>query len=239
LELYIPGSGLVVYGGSFQQSGGQLYVSSTLWNSNYCSISGGSVYASNIMVGGILSVSSNAMVLNPGMFQFAGELQVSYGAVENLGAMLLSSNSVIEFTGADRVSFLNSAAKNWNRTCSLTVSNWNGSTNGGGSDQLLFGNNSSGLTPAQLLQVVFVNPAGFPPGAYPAEMLATGEVVPAQLPMLLSSRNRNGFILNWSGGFVLQSATNVQGPYSDVTNATSPYTNSSFQFPRQFFRLRH
>jgi hypothetical protein len=178
------------------------------------------------------------MVLNPGMFQFAGALQVSDGAVENLGKMLLSSDSVIKFTGADNVSFSNSAAMNWNQTCSLTVSNWNGSTNGGGSDQLLFGNNSSGLTPAQLRQIVFVNPAGSPAGAYPAQMLATGEVVPAQRPMLLFSRNPNGLILNWSSGFVLQSATNVQGPYSDVTNATSPTTNFSFQLPQQFFRLR-
>src|SRR5262249_25109778 len=148
------------------------------------------------------------------------------------------SNSAIEFTGVDRVSFLNSAAMNWNQTCSLTVTNWNGSTNGGGSDQLMFGNTSSGLTPVQLRQIVFVNPAGFPGGAYPAQMLATGEVVPAQRPMLLFSRNPNGLILNWSSGFVLQSATNVQGPYFDVTNATSPYTNPGFQLPRQFFRLR-
>jgi len=102
----------------------------------------------------------------------------------------------------------------------------------------MFGNNSSGLTPAQLRQMVFVNPAGFPAGAYPAQILDTGEVVPVQRPMLLFSRNPNGLILNWSSGFVLQGATNVQGPYSDVTNATSPYTNLGFQLPRQFFRLR-
>jgi len=190
------------------------------------------------MDGGFLSFSSNAMVLNPGMFQFAGTLQVSYGAVENLGTMLLSSSSVIEFTGADRVSFLNSAAMNWNQTCSLTVVNWNGSTNGGGSDQLLFGNSGSGLTQAQLLQIQFLNPAGLPARLYPAQLLASGEVVPAQPPVLLSSWNRNGLILNWSSGFVLQSAMNVQGPYSDVTNANSPYTNLGFQLPRQFFRLR-
>jgi hypothetical protein len=103
---------------------------------------------------------------------------------------------------------------------------------------LFFGNSGSGLTQAQLLQIQFSNPAGFPAGLYPAQLLASGEVVPAPRPVLLSSGNRSGFILNWGGGFVLQSATNVQGPYSDVTNATSPYTIPGLQLPRQFFRLR-
>ena len=120
----------------------------------------------------------------------------------------------------------------------LTVSNWTGLTNGGGADQLLFGNNSSGLTQAQLHQIQFANPAGFPAGVYPATMLGTGEVVPTLWQVLLTSPNRNGFVLNWSGSYVLQSATNVEGPYSDVTGATSPYTNVSFQLPQQFFRLR-
>jgi hypothetical protein len=232
-----PPFGNQTFEGEFFQTGGQHWVANTLSNSYYA-LWGGSLCASNIVLAGTLSVSNSALILNPGLFQFAGTLQLYGGSVENLGQMMLSSNSVIELMpGSHKVSFLNSSAAAWSNGVALLVINWNGSTNGGGSDQLIFGNSSSGLTPAQLLQVVFVNPAGFPPGAYPAQMLATGEVVPAQLPMLLSSRNRNGLILNWSGGFVLQSATNVQGPYSDVTNATSPYTNISFQLPRQFFRL--
>ena len=59
--------------GALEQSGGDLYVSNTLKISDYYSISSGSLHASNIFLAGILaSASSNALVLNPGMFQFAG-----------------------------------------------------------------------------------------------------------------------------------------------------------------------
>jgi hypothetical protein len=203
-------------------------------------LSGGTLSASNIVLSGTLSVSNSAVILNPGLFNFGGNLQLFNNANENLGQMLLSSNSLIDLEpGTHTLAFLNSSPVAWNNGFTLTVSNWTGSTNGGGSHQLLFGNNSSGLTPAQLHQIQFANPSGFPAGVYPAQMLATGEVVPApQPPTLLSSRSRNGLVLNWSGGFVLQNATNLQGPYSDVTNATSPYTNLDFKLPQQFFRLR-
>jgi hypothetical protein len=223
----------------FFQTGGEHRVNNTLSDYDQYLLSGGTLSATNIVLRGILSVSNSAVILNPGLFDFGGELELFDNVNESLGGMLLSANSSIDLeNGAHTLAFQNSSSLAWSNGWTLTVSNWNGSTNGGGSDQLMFGNNSSGLTPAQLRQVVFVNPAGFPAGAYPAQMFATGEVVPAQRPMLLSSRNRNGLILNWSSGFALQSATNVQGPYSDVTNATSPYTNFSFQLPQQFFRLR-
>ena len=46
-------------------------------------------------------------------------------------------------------------------------------------------------------------------------------------------------ILNWQGNFILQSATNVTGPYTDVLGpvVTGPYTNT-FGSTQQFFRLR-
>ncbi|MGO9480145.1 MAG: hypothetical protein ACLP7I_19730 [Limisphaerales bacterium] len=46
-------------------------------------------------------------------------------------------------------------------------------------------------------------------------------------------------ILNWQGNFILQSATNVSGPYTDVLGpvVTGPYTNTVGS-TQQFFRLR-
>jgi hypothetical protein len=44
--------------------------------------------------------------------------------------------------------------------------------------------------------------------------------------------------MSWPSGWILQSATNVAGPYSDVTGATSPYSYNTTQAPQQFFRLR-
>ena len=48
--------------------------------------------------------------------------------------------------------------------------------------------------------------------------------------------NGNKFVLSWSGGSLLQ-ATNVTGPWTPVTGATSPYTNIILAAPRMFFRL--
>jgi hypothetical protein len=46
-------------------------------------------------------------------------------------------------------------------------------------------------------------------------------------------------ILNWQGNFILQSATNVSGPYTDVLGPVviGPYTNTMGS-TEQFFRLR-
>jgi hypothetical protein len=56
------------------------------------------------------------------------------------------------------------------------------------------------------------------------------------LPVLSLTPAPGAVILNWSGSFFLQSATNVTGPYTDVTN-TAPYTNST-SGKQMFFRLR-
>jgi hypothetical protein len=59
-------------------------------------------------------------------------------------------------------------------------------------------------------------------------------------PTLSITPDGNNVILQWSGAFVLQSATNVTGPYSDVVPAaTSPYTNATAAPPQTFFRLRN
>jgi hypothetical protein len=55
-------------------------------------------------------------------------------------------------------------------------------------------------------------------------------------PVLSINPAPGAVILNWSGSFTLQSATNVTGPYTDVTS-TAPYTNST-SGARMFFRLR-
>jgi hypothetical protein len=55
-------------------------------------------------------------------------------------------------------------------------------------------------------------------------------------PVALSIQVSAGsLIFDWPFG-VLQSATNVVGPWSPVTGATSPYTNSPSE-PQQFFEV--
>ena len=59
-------------------------------------------------------------------------------------------------------------------------------------------------------------------------------------PNLAPTRSGNNLVFNWPGGFTLQSASVVTGPYSDV--AAAPLQTYSYDIttgPRQFFRLRN
>jgi hypothetical protein len=55
-------------------------------------------------------------------------------------------------------------------------------------------------------------------------------------PVMTNSILSNYVVISWSAG-ILQSATNVVGPYNDVLGATSPYTNTP-ALPMKYFRLR-
>jgi hypothetical protein len=156
----------------------------------------------------------------------------------------MGSDSGINLAGNSAIlRFADSHTNSWASQLSgviprLMVYGWNGSTNGGGTDQLAFGSSGSSLTSSQVSQIRFINPNGFASGTYPARILSNGEVVPTSRPALSVQNNKTNLVMSWPGNYTLQSSTNVAGPYSDVSNATSPYTVNVHQFPMQFFRLR-
>src|SRR4030095_13089296 len=116
----------------------------------------------------------------------------------------------------------------------LVVANWNGNPSGGGAEQLKFGTSQSGLTTQQLSQIQFQTGSNF----YSAKILNTGELVPDRLtsPKVTFSKQGNNLVLTWPSGWTLQNATNVIGPYFDISGATSPYTYDTTLRPQQFFR---
>jgi hypothetical protein len=90
--------------------------------------------------------------------------------------------------------------------------------------------------------------AGFQPsqaGTYSVIVRNTANSVNVQvatltdIPVLNASTFSSNFVLNWAGTFILQSATNVSGPYADITLGYNPFTNPlSPGEPKRFFRLR-
>ena len=68
----------------------------------------------------------------------------------------------------------------------------------------------------------------------------TGQVAAIGLiPVLGIYPDPSGAIMKWSGQFMLQSATNLSGPYYDLPGALSPVTNAPTpEDPQSFFRLR-
>jgi len=233
--------------GSFNQSGGAFVVSNLLTITGYRDLmiryygsyafTGGTVTASNINIAGdwIIGDGITPRITNPGTCSLSHTLQIG-NAVEQLGRFILADNATINLaSSASRLSFANSSTQTWPSAARLIVANWNGNPSGGGAEQLKFGNNQSGLTPAQLSRILFQIGSSF----YSAKILSTGEVVPNQQigAPIACSRQGNNLVLTWPSGWSLQSSTNVIGPYFDISGATSPYSYNTTLAPRQFFRL--
>lgn len=239
----------------FVQSGGSHVVSDTLSlnGSAMYQFRGGTVSAPNMVLSGNFSYPpAQFFVLGAPAFTVTNQnITMQGGAIvmedsrQQFGRLTLSGDSGVNLAGASAIlRFADSHTNSWlgsmpGGSPMLTVYNWNGSTNGGGADQLVFGSSSSALTTSQLRQIRFIDPAGFPPGTCPARILSTGEVVPIPAPMLSFQFTGTTLQISWSGNFVLQSSANVAGPYTDVANAANPFSVDVTQSPMQFFRLRN
>jgi hypothetical protein len=236
-------------GGTFNQSGGALVVSNLLDFGGsrdtggrvifgHYTFTGGTVTASNINLTGVWIIGDGSVnrISNPGFFRLAHTLQIN-NAVEQLGRFILASNATINLAGNPSwLTFKNSSGETWGAGATLVVTNWNGTPGGGGAEQLKFGSDRSGLTPAQLGQIQFQ----IGTNSYSAKILDNGEVIPDQVirPTVTFSTQGNDFVLSWPSGWSLQTATNAAGPYSDVQGATSPHTNNMTLDQQRFFRLR-
>lgn len=174
-----------------------------------------------------------ATFTNTGVLNLGGTISTELPDVE-LGQVQLATNASIAFGDSyfrPLVRFANSSAVGWIAGALLTITNWSSS------DHVFAGSDASGLTASQLAQIQFSNPAGFSLGNYGARLLSTGEIVPAGQPTLQSARYGSALVLTWPTGFQLLSATNVSGPYTPVSGATSPWTNL-FSKPQEFFRVQ-
>ena len=81
-------------------------------------------------------------------------------------------------SGDSVIAFADSSGQSWTSGQTFLLLNWTGSLSGGGTDQVLFGSDASGLTGGQLGQITFRDPDGLGAGDYAAQILGTGEVVP-------------------------------------------------------------
>lgn len=126
--------------------------------------------------------NSATITLNGGTFATGGLSE--HGATNNtagIGALTLQSTSIIDMgAGSSIVAFADSHLASWAGT--LSIYNWSGTpVTGGGTDQLYFGNSSSGLTSGQLSEVAFYSDNGITALGV-AQILANGEIVPIAVP---------------------------------------------------------
>jgi len=237
---------------SFFQTGGSHLIQNRLSIDGIYHLQGGILNASEIGidVDGMLSLEGGTVANRPPVTMDLGAIAVQ--GQNNVGKLrVLISGALSRFSdgpaysvldlqsGNSIIRFLDSHDVDW--TGRLSITNWTGAMPGGGTDQIFFGTSSQGLTASQLQRITFANPAGFAAGNYPAQILATGEVVPDdRRPSLNYSRASNGLQFSWNNNsYQLLSSTNVAGPYLPMSpEPSSPYS-VSFSGPQRFFVLRN
>ena len=221
----------------FEQSGGVLKVG-RLGVYVDSSHHGGELIVTNISLGAMFTDTGAGTLTHHGLIEITSSGRwFARAGVQQLGALRIYNWGGVSFPSdnASTLHFATSSAMGWTSEATFTVWNWKGSFAGGGMHQLRFGEDANALTPAQVAQIQFENPAGLW-GNFPARILPDGEVVPAPT-RVVSERRSTDLRLYWPPGFVLQSSTNVNGPFEDLANALSG-SPVHFTDPVRFFRMR-
>ena len=181
--------------------------------------------------------NSSNLVLNGGALQTG----TSTGFSDTMGTLTLSADSVFELVATAHImAFSASNAVTWNGNL-LTVNGWTGTGGSSGTaGEIFVGNNSSGLSSAQLAKFRFT---GYAPGAV---QLSTGEVVPTAAPAITSATTASstygtatsytitgsntptsynatglptGMSLNTATGFISVGSTTAAGTYTITISA--------------------
>ncbi|MDB6121748.1 MAG: hypothetical protein JWQ71_741 [Pedosphaera sp.] len=148
-----------------------------------------------VNTGGTLLLAAANQLNTAAPMTLAGGIFNTGGFGNQSGTLKLTAASQFDMgAGASVIKFAASSAVAWTAGTTLTVTNWNGSINGGGSDQLVFGTTSAGLTAAQVNQVKFINPPGFAAGTYSAKILSSGEVVPIAVAPSITIQPQNQMV---------------------------------------------
>jgi hypothetical protein len=111
-----------------------------------------------------------------GFSDVMGSLWVAADSAIDLGA---SAGGILSFAASQ-------SADDWGGT--LSIIHWDGLLSGGGFEQIRFGTSDAGLSASKLARISFIDPAGLPPGSYPAvfSTLNPGEIVPVPEPAALT-----------------------------------------------------
>jgi fibronectin-binding autotransporter adhesin len=175
-------NGLNTFTGATTVSGGTLTLSSASGGAL------GSTTSVTVNSGGTLLVSANnqinnaaTMTLAGGTFRLSGA-QEGTTAATGVGALTLSSNSVIDLAGTSLLHLAASNGQTWTGT--LSIYNWNGTLKtGGGAEQLLLGTTNTALTQAQLNAISFYSDSGTTfLGTGGFATVGNGEIVPVPEP---------------------------------------------------------
>lgn len=185
-------TGANIYNGATKVLGGQLDVGGSGINSSTQVFVKDSTL--NLTAGNVLNNTADITLENARL--------ITNGNAETTGALAIVGNNQLDLVSVGNViRFADSSDVVWNST--LAILDWTGLSTGGGSDQVFFGTDATGLTASQLGKITFVNPTidgNAQTGIYSANILASGEIVagaliPEPSTVMLGSLGAIGFAL--------------------------------------------
>jgi hypothetical protein len=218
---------------------------------------GGELVVSNILLGAaatfacrdvVIKQSGTLTLTNASLYSGSnsvqlGPLRLATGGSTNSWLYMVSPSSIVNFA--------KSSAKAWSPEPMLIIEGWSGSLYGGGSHQIVFGNDSNALSSTQLAHIQFHNPAGLTNGMYPARILSNGEIVPSvggALPANMALQSQPGGMqvkLQGEAGrtYSIETSTDLMhwAPWTNVVNSTGTMTvtdTESTNYPARFYRAR-
>jgi fibronectin-binding autotransporter adhesin len=124
-----------------------------------------------------LQLGQNNQINTTSAVELAGGKLNTGGFSDTVGTLTLSANSVLDLAnGASILNFANSSTTFGSGTFTLAIHNWTGSLTGGGTDQVFFGSDNTGLTQQQLDRITFFSDSGTT-SLGSAKILSSGEIV--------------------------------------------------------------
>jgi len=250
------------YVGGVSLTGGTLIIANTLSVQGngafprWCGFScGGQLVVSDISLAPDAIFScGDAVIKQSGTITLANANFYSGTNSVQLGALCLASggntNSTLYLVSPTSiVNFANSSSVTWSNEPTLIIEGWNGSLFGGGSQQIVFGNDSNALTSTQLAHIQFHDPAGFANGTYPAKILSNGEIVPSATVAapasmaLLSQPGGMRVTLQGEAGrtYTIETSTDLVhwAPWTNVVNSAGTMNvmdADAANYPARFYR---
>jgi hypothetical protein len=246
-------------------NGGTLVISNSLniggaSQSNWRGFSGGGtlvvagislgVFANFSCGDGVIKQSGTLCMRDANLYSASNSVQ--FGPLSLGGPIGGATNSTIYMVSPTSIlKFADSSGQDWDTNSLLVIEGWTGSLFGGGSQQIIFGNDSNALTSSQLAHIQFHDPAGLANGLYPARILSNGEIVPssggASSASMALQPQPGGMQLKLQGEagrtYSIETSTDLVHwvPWTNMVNSTGTMTvtdTASTNYPARFYRAR-